>query len=114
MWENTLMKMRTNPAINGLWAPFNRKFSSALRTLRRRFVPDDEFTCNPPVVAKVTREAVEGGGIPVKSTVQVVQVGPPQISKDYIWRRVRRPYVSATVIYRGEQRQCNLESLKPV
>ena len=100
-------------AMDGLWSTFNKKFVKELRQHRAKFLPDDEFNCN--TLAKVVKPAVEGEGLPVKTVVTVVQVSPPQESKDFVWRRMRRPYVSAKVILGdGTERPCNLESLKPL
>ena len=108
------MKTQTNPAMDGLWSPFSKKFINHARAHRAKFLPDDEFTCN--TLAKVSRMAVDSPetGLPVNSVVNVVQVGPPQISDDVIWKRMKRPYVNAVVLVNGQERTCNLESLDPI
>jgi len=108
------MKNQTNPAMDGLWSTFSKKFVKYARAHRAKFLPDDEFTCN--TLAKVSKLAVESPetGIPVNSVVIVVQVGPPQISDDVMWKRMKRPYVNAVVLVNGEERTCNLESLEPI
>jgi hypothetical protein len=108
------MKNQTNPAMDGIWAPFSKKFTKYARAHRAKFLPDDEFTCN--TLARVARWAVDcpETGIPMNSVVTVVQVGPPQISDDIIWRRMKRPYINAVVLVNGEERTCNLESLDPI
>ena len=101
--------------MDGLWAPFNKSFVKKLRAHRAKFLPDDEFTCN--TLAKVARLAVDSPetGIPMNSVVTVVQVDPPQMSEDFMWRRINRPYVSALCLLNGgEHRTCNIESLDPI
>ena len=101
--------------MDGLWAPFNKTFSKKLREHRSKFLPDDEFTCS--TLAKVARLAVDSPdtGIPINSVVEVVQVDPPQMSDDFMWRRMNRPYISALcVLEGGDKRTCNLESLDPI
>lgn len=104
--------MKTNPAMNGLWSPFNKKFAKEMRAHRAKFLPDDSFECN--VLAKVVRHPVDGIGIPVGQVVEVIQVSPPQISDDPVWRRMKRPYLNAIVEVNGTVTSCNLESLLPV
>jgi hypothetical protein len=104
-----------NPVVNELWRPFKRALAVKARAHRGRFVPDDEFTCSPPVLARVKRHAVEvENELPVRSVVEVIQVGPPQVSSNFMWRKVGRPYIDAVVLVDGEKRHCNLESLEPV
>jgi chemosensory pili system protein ChpA (sensor histidine kinase/response regulator) len=51
----------------------------------------------------------------MNSVVTVVQVDPPQMSEDFMWRRINRPYVSALCLLNGgEHRTCNIESLDPI
>ena len=100
--------------MDGLWASFSKKFVKHARSHRAKFLPDDEFTCN--TLAKISKFAVESPetGILVNSVVTVVQVGPPQISDNVVWKRMKRPYINAVVLVNGQERTCNLESLEPV
>lgn len=104
--------MKTNPIVDELWRPFNRKFAKDLRAHRAKFLPDDEFTCD--TLAKVVQQSVEGDGLPLRTVVRVVRVDPPRQSEDLSWRHMRRPYVSATILVDDVERTCNLESLEPV
>lgn len=106
--------MKSNPIIDSLWAPFNKKMAKTLRMHRSKFLPEDEFNCD--VLAKVVRPAIEDPevGIPVGVVVNVIQVGPPQVSSQPIWRTMKRPYVDALVEDGDRERHCNLESLEPI
>ena len=53
-------------------------------------------------------------GLMVGTVVTVIQVSPPQVSDDFVWKRMKRPYLSAVVLVGETERTCNLESLEPV
>ena len=106
--------MKTNPIVDSLWSMFGKKYVKELRKHRLKFLPDDEQECN--TLAKVARHSVDGPEIPVGTVVEVVRVTMPQESANPVWRRMRKPYLSAAV-YVGDERHertCNLECLSPI
>jgi hypothetical protein len=106
--------MKTNPIVDSIWSQFGKKYVKTLRRHRSRFLPDDEQECY--TLAKVARHSVDGPEIPVGTVVEVIRVTMPQESSNPIWRRMKKPYLSATVFIENErqERTCNLESLEPI
>lgn len=100
--------------MDGLWSTFNKSLSKKARSHRSKFLPDDEFTC--AVLARVARQSVENPdtGLPVGAVVTVIQVSPPQVSNNFVWKRINRPYLTAVVLMGDVEQTCNLESLEPV